>query len=444
MGITICPVGGYSEVGKNMTAIKVDDSVFILDMGLYLDNYIKLTEEEELNKISADILLKADAVPDITKIADWKDKVKAIIPTHAHLDHLGGIPFIAEEYDAPVICTPYSAAVLKAIIKDDKIPFKNKIMVLSPNSKYTIGEVTIEFIHITHSTPQTVMVALHTKYGIIIYANDFKFDASPVLGKKANIERLRELGDTGNVLALICESTYALEPMKTPSESVAREMLKDVLLHTDSKGKAVIVSTFSSHIARLKSIVEFGKKMNRRVVFIGRSLSKYVQAAEDIKLVNFSKDVIMVRYGGKAGKMLKKVMQEDKSKFLLVVTGHQGEPKSILSRMVHEGLGFKFDPDDQVIFSCRIIPTETNEKNRAALEEDLKKMRVRIFRDIHVSGHAAREDLRDTLKIIRPKHLIPSHGEVRMTQGYASLAYEMGYSKENVHLVKNGSRLKLI
>jgi ribonuclease J len=438
MPVEICTIGGYNEVGKNCTAIRIDDDVIIIDMGLHLEKYIKYTEDEDIININANDLIKVGAVPDISIIQQWKDKVRALIPAHAHLDHIGAIPYLANKFNAPIICTPFTASVIKAILKDEDIQVRNEIKVLNANSKLKINKkVIIEFIGITHSTPQTVMVAIHTKYGIILYANDFKFDRFPTLGKKPNFERLHELGEDG-ILALIVDSTYAGDAKKMPSESVAKQMLKDVLLGTNSKENLVVITTFSSHLARLKSIIEFGKRLNRRIVFLGRSLAKYVKAGENVDIIKFSEDVKIISFKKEIKKFLKNIGKK-RNKYLLVVTGHQGEPKSVLSKMARKELHFKFKAEDQVIFSCKIIPTETHIQNRKVLENELRSDKVRIFKDIHVSGHAAREDLRDLINIIKPKHIIPAHGELQMTKSLEELAIEIGYKKnENVHLMSNG------
>ncbi|MBN2111613.1 RNase J family beta-CASP ribonuclease [Candidatus Woesearchaeota archaeon] len=446
MGVEIYAVGGYNEVGKNMTAVKVDDEVIIFDMGLHLPNYIRLTEEEgeDVLFVSADDLKHANAIPNDDLIADLRKRVKAIIPTHAHLDHIGAVPYLADKYNAPILATPYTCAVLKAILKDEKIKIKNQIKTLSPNSVHKISEnITVEFVNVTHSTPQVVMVALHTKYGVVLYANDFKFDNHPVLGKKPNYDALKRLGKKG-ILVMIVDSLYGYSASKTPSENVAREMLRDVMLGVDSKGKAVIVTTFSSHLARLKSIIEFGKQMNRKVILLGRSLRKYVGAGEEINLVNFSKDAEIAGYSKQIKKKLKQIQAKGVHKYLLVVTGHQGEPKSTLSKMVKGAFDFKFKPEDHVIFSCAIIPNEINKANRAELESKLKHLGVRIFSDIHVSGHAAREDLRDFVNLTKPKNIIPAHAEKPGVDGMIELCQEMGYKKEkNVFFVKNGQRIKI-
>ncbi len=441
--IELTAVGGYSEVGRNMTAVKIGNEVVVLDIGIHLENYIELTNDEDVVNLSAEDLLESDAVPNINAIEDWSKQVKLIIPSHAHLDHIGGIPYLAPKYNADILASPFTSAVLKKIITEEKIRIKNKIRTLNVNSFYMQSEdVKVEFINITHSTPQSVLIVLHTKEGSIVYANDFKFDLFPVIGKKPDFEKLKALGEKG-VLALVIDSTYAGWYQKMPSESVARQMLKDVLTDLEDNNKAIIVTTFASHIARLKSIIELGSKLNRKIVFLGRSLSKYVSAAEETGIANFSKDVEIVRYSKQIRKRLKKIMKEGKEKYLLVVTGHQGEPSSTLYKMANNQLDFKFEKGDQVIFSCRVIPTPTNIANREYMEKNLNKLGVRIFRDIHVSGHSAREDHRELIQLLKPKHIIPAHGPFQMTTKMAELAYEMGYEYEKVHLLKNGQRINL-
>jgi len=445
MNIEICSIGGFSEVGKNSTAIKVNDQVIILDMGLHMENYIRYTEDEDIRALTYDELLEVDAVPDFRLIKDWKDKVIAIVPSHGHLDHIGAIPFSANFFPkAPIISTPYTIEVLKSIFRDEGIKIPNQLISLNSNSKYKLSEeITIELVHVTHSIPHSSMVVIHTPYGAIIYANDYKFDRQPTLGKTPNFERLKQLGKEKPLL-LIVESLYADEMGKTPSESVAKQMLKDVVLGIPTEGKSIVVTTFSSHLARLKSIIEMGKILNRRIIFIGRSLSKYVTAGEKINLIDFEKDVLIVKQRDKVENILKKINKIGKEKFLLVVTGHQGEPKAILSKMVKGELPFNFHSGDVVIFSCNVIPAELNKENRENLEHQLKQKGVRIFRDIHVSGHAYREDHRDLIEMLRPKNIIPSHAGNDKAKAMGELAEELGYKiNKNFHIMQNGKRIKL-
>ncbi|MBI2564412.1 MBL fold metallo-hydrolase [Candidatus Woesearchaeota archaeon] len=442
----VCAVGGFGEVGKNMSAVKIGEDVIIFDMGLHLPNYIKLTEEEEaeLLLLKRKDLIKAQAVPNDEVISDWKNNVRAIIPSHAHLDHIGAIPYLASIYDAPIICTPFTAAVLKAILKDQKASIPNKIICVPINSSYKINKnLKVEFVNMTHSTPETAMVALHTPEGIVIYGTDFKLDNTPTLGKKPNYSALEKLSKKGIKLAII-DSLYSHAAMKTPSECVAKEMLSDVLLGVDNKGKAIIVTTFSSHIARLKSIIEFGKKLNRKIVFLGRSLAKYCFAAEDTQISFFSKEVEIVQYSSKVAKKLKQIMKEGKEKYLLVVTGHQGEPKAILSKIAKGELPFKFDPEDNIIFSCNVIPTLINQQHRKLLEEQLHSFHVRIFKGVHVSGHGSREDIHELIHVLKPKHLIPAHSEKHVIDKFQEIACDLKYEQgKNTHTLLNGLRVRI-
>lgn len=443
--IEIRAIGGYNEVGKNMTAVRVDDEVVIFDMGLHLPNYIKFTEEEGENvvRLSKKALMSVEAIPNDTVINDWAKLVKAIIPSHAHLDHVGAIPYMSSKYNCPVICTPFTACVIRKILKDEKIKIRNRIKILNPNTTLQLTKnLKVEFINMTHSTPQTVMIALHTKYGIVLYCNDFKFDNNPTLGRKPNYDALQAAGKKG-VLVAIVDSLYCDKRVKTPSELVAKEMLKDVLLGVQSKGHAVIVTTFSSHIARLKAIVQYAKQLNRKVVFLGRSLSKYINAAKDAKVIDLTKEGEVCGFARHIKKKLAQIEKKGVHKFLIIATGHQGEPKSVLSKMTKRIFPFKFSTNDHVVFSCKTIPTPINVELRKVLEKNLKTMGVRIFKEIHVSGHGGYEDIRDLLRITRPKHVIPAHAEKKGVSAFVELAKELDYSPKLIHPFKNKDKLIL-
>ncbi|MFH1637645.1 MAG: RNase J family beta-CASP ribonuclease [Candidatus Woesearchaeota archaeon] len=445
MAIEICAVGGYNEVGRNMTAIRYGNEVVICDMGFYLPAIIQYEEEEgELAKADKNELIRIDALPDNTVIDSWKPFVKAIVLSHCHLDHIGAVPYIASEYDCPILGTPYTIEVLNSILHDERIKIPNPFRVVNLNSKMRVSEnISVELIGITHSTPQSAMIAVHTPEGTVVYCNDYKFDNHPVMGKKPNYARLKELGNKGKVIALIDESLYAGLHMKTPSEKVAREMLKDVLMGTDNRGSLVVATTFASHIARLKSIIEFGRRMGRKVVLMGRSMHRYVTAAENIGLVHFSKEAEVLGRPGPIKRMLKQIAK-DRSSYLIVCTGNQGEPNSMLIRMAMKELPFEFRRDDQVIFSCRTIPSPINKANRAVLEEKLSRQGVRIFKDIHVSGHASREDHRDLINMLKPKHIIPAHGDVKKLTELAELATSMGYTLgKDVHILRDGQIIEI-
>jgi ribonuclease J len=444
MAIEIKAVGGYAEVGKNMTAVKVDDEVVIIDMGIHLPNYIKITEEEgeTVIKLKASDLIKAKAIPNDEMIKDWKSMVKAIVPTHAHLDHVGAIPYLAGKYKAPVICTPFTAAVLRAICKDEKIKLSNQIKVLNPNSSIKVSDkIAVELIHVTHSTPQASIVAIHTPYGAVVYAADFKLDNSPTLGGKPNYAALEKLGKKGVAVAII-NSLYAAYDGKCPSENVAKEMLKGVMLDVDSRGKAMIATTFSSHIARLKSIASFGKKLNRKIVFLGRSLSKYINAAAEANIAHLEKEGEVCRFARQIARKLKQVQKEGPEKYLLIVTGHHGEPKATLSKMANGVYPFMFEDEDEVIFSCNVIPTPINRAYREILEDHLKNKGARIFKGAHVSGHGRKEDIRYLIKLLKPENIVPVHCEKPAMDAFVELGIKMGYTEgKSAHQLLNGQSL---
>jgi len=337
--IEIIPVGGYSEIGRNCTIVKWNDEAVMLDFGLKMEEYVRLTEDDDIPyNIPQGVLIREKAVPDITAVEDELKNVNAICISHAHLDHVGAIPFFGNKFKIPIHGTKFTIEVLKALIKDKKKSIENELISHTSNCKFRVSlNMEIEFIHITHSTPHTVIIVVHTPDGCIVYANDFKLDDTPLLGKKPNYEAMKKLK---NVKVLIMDSLYALKKRKTPSESIARDMLKDIILKTPSQGKNIIITTFSSHIARIKTIVDIAKTIGRKPVFIGRSLSKYLDAAKEAKIIDFKKKADYVRFGSKVEEYFKKHKKTDNK--LFIVTGHQGEPKAILSRMAN-GKFFPFE-----------------------------------------------------------------------------------------------------
>jgi ribonuclease J len=436
--LEIIPLGGYGEVGRNSVAVRVDDEIVILDMGLMMEKYVEYTDSDELVELSGRKLIEIGAAPDVNILGDEKRNVKAILLTHAHLDHIGAVPFLANRFECDVHATPFTIELVRKMFDEEERLTRGRLVSHDINERFRVGEkIEAEFINITHSVPQAVMILLHTPYGKVMYANDFKFDNNPTLGPKPNYARLREL--TGQVDYLILDSLYAEQPIKTPSEKIAEEMLKDVLLGTQSRGATIIVTTFSSHIARLRAIVNVAKLMKRQPVFLGRSLRKYVEAAEAVGIADFS-DVEIVGYGNKVKPYLKRV--KEPAKYLFVATGHQGEPKATLSRIVEQRL-LPLTDNDIVVFSSKTIPVPVSIENRKRLDEKLQARHVRIFSDIHVSGHGAREDERDFLNMLKPKHIIPTHGTPAALVAFKELAEEVGYRPEQIRIVANGERVKV-
>ncbi|MEK6855144.1 MAG: RNase J family beta-CASP ribonuclease [Nanoarchaeota archaeon] len=440
-------IGGYNEVGKNMTALEIDEDVIVFDSGLFLPAIVGVEERE---KIPTEKGMRAlGALPDDIYFdkKGLRNKVRALLISHAHLDHVGALPYNAYRYNAPIVGTPFTMEVLKTLVKDNGQRIHNKIYSINLNNSYNIrgksGNYKVEFINMTHSTIQSSVIAVHTKEGIVLYANDYKLDNTPTLGEPPNYKRLKELSRIG-VRALIVDCLYAREDRKTPSEKIARGLLEDVFFTTENRNSGIIVTTFSSHIARLKTISEFGKKLNREVVFLGRSLGKYVSAAKKVGQAGFTREVKIYPYRRQVEKVLKHISR-NKKRYLIVCTGHQGEPGSILDRIARGQLPIQLSKEDHIIFSSKTIPTPINEANREELEKRLRKSQVRIFDNVHVSGHGGREDLRDFIKITNPQHVIPSHGDLKKTTAGAELAKEMGYVlNKSVHLMQNEQVLEIV
>lgn len=445
LNMKIHAIGGYNEVGKNMTLLEIGNDVFIFDAGLFLPAIVGVAESERIPTERG--MRTLGALPNDLYLDknNLRSKVKALLISHAHLDHVGAVPYIAPRYQAPVYGTFYTTEVLKTLMADAGQHIHNKIIPVHLDNFVIVKgaeEYKVEFITITHSTLQASIIAVHTKEGIVMYANDYKLDNSPVFGDKPNYKRLRELSQKG-IKALIVDCLYAPDDRKTPSEKIAKGLLEDVLFSTDNHQSAIIITTFSSHIARLKTIVEMGRALRRKVIFLGRSLNKYVTAAQRIGKAPFLKDITMAQNKKHAERLLKQV-QRERHNYLVVCTGHQGEPGSILDRLSREQFPFRFQPNDQVIFSSKTIPAPVNEVNKEQLEKRLRKYKVRIFDNVHVSGHGGREDLRDLIKLINPQHIIPSHGDLQKLTAGLKLAEEVGYEEnKNIHLLSNGRHLTL-
>ena len=442
--VKIHTVGGFSEVGKNMVAIELEEDAFIFDEGFFLPAIVSM---EERDKVMTERRLKSiKAVPEDSVINKIRHKVRAQFISHAHLDHVGAIPFLSDKYNAPIYGTPFTMQVLDSLLRDNDIIIKNKTFTIKPNTTFYVQgknkKYKIDFINITHSTAQCLMIAIHTPKGAIIYAPDFKLDDTPILGLKCNYKRLREISKEG-VLTFICDALYAPHEGKTPSEKIARALLEETLITIQNRHAGMIVTTFSSHIARLKSVVEFGKKLNREVVFLGRSLDKYSTAAKNAKIAPFLNDIRISKYRRQVEKTLHKV-EKNRKDYMIVCTGHQGEPGSILERLSRHQLPFKLNQNDNIVFSSSVIPTPVNQEQFAKMEGRLKKSKPRVFRDVHVSGHPKKEDLRDIMQIVNPQHVIPAHAGIDKTKYMADLVSEMGYKLgKRCHLMQDGGVLKL-
>lgn len=436
----IIAIGGYSEFGRNMTCLKFGEDSILLDMGIRLDRVL-VHEDTDISKMKERELIEKGIIPNVSPVLG---NVKAIILTHGHLDHIGAIPILARKYRAPIIATQYTAELVKDEERYRKgLNSANYIQILEAGDKLGItSEISVEFINVTHSIPQTVMAVIETREGIVLYANDFKFDDTPLIGKKPDYERIKRYGREG-VKCLITESTRITDERRTPSERIVRKMLLDNLTKSEDD-KGLIVTTFSSHIARIETIAKISQIIDRKPVLLGRSMSKYCGIAEKIGILNLPKNVSIYGSPKEIRKVLRNIVKDGKEKYLLVVTGHQGEPDALLSKITNKKFEYKIEKDDQVIFSADVIPNPINVANRYALETKLKIQGARIIKGLHVSGHASREDHRDFLKMLHPENVIPCHGDIKMLSSYVELAENCGYElNKNLFLIRNGQKLKL-
>lgn len=442
--IGIIAVGGYNEMGKNMTGVRVDNDIIVLDMGLQLDR-VQIHEDVEIDKMHSMDLIKMGAIPDDTVMNEVNGTVKAIVCTHGHLDHIGAIPKLAHRYKAPIIATPYTAELIKHEISDErKFDVNNQVMSLKIGGRYNVTpDIQIEFIRIQHSIVDSAFAAIHTPEGVVLYASDFKLDRTPTIGEPPDFQRLKKLGKEG-VKVMITESTNSGHSGKTPSEQIAKDLVRDVLLGTEETESGVIITTFSSHVARINAIIQAAEEMDRIPVLLGRSMERYLSIARDMKYIEFPKNLEIHGSRNAVDKALRRISQDGKKKYLPIVTGHQGEPDSILTRIANGETHFKIDSGDKVIFSANAIPNPMTLANRYALETKLKMAGARIYDNVHVSGHASREDHWELLRMISPEQVIPSHGNMVMHSNYVEMAEDAGYAfGDTVHIMRNGEEMIL-
>lgn len=442
--VSVIAVGGYNEMGRNMTAVRVGSDVVILDMGLRLDR-VQIHEDVEIDKMHSMDLIKMGAIPDDTVMNEIAGQVRAIVCTHGHLDHIGAIPKLAHRYNAPIIATPYTAELIKHEISDErKFGVKNRILPLKAGSTHQISrDVAVEFVHVQHSIIDSVFAAIHTPEGVVLYACDFKVDRTPTLEEAPDFQRIRKLGREG-VIALITESTNAGRSGKTPSERVAKDLVRDALLGTEESKSGVIVTTFSSHIARINAIIEAAAEMKRIPVLLGRSMERYMSTAKSMGFIEFPENIQVYGQRNSVEKALRRIAQEGKDKYLPIVTGHQGEPDAILTKIANGATAYHIESGDKMIFSANVIPNPMTMANRYALETKLKMKGARVYDNVHVSGHACREDHWELLRMVNPEQVIPAHGDMVMHSNYIEIAEETGYVfGDTVHILRNGEEMVL-
>ncbi|WP_435363855.1 RNase J family beta-CASP ribonuclease [Haloarchaeobius sp. DYHT-AS-18] len=448
MEVEIATIGGYEEVGRQMTAVRAGDDVVVFDMGLNLSQVL-IHDNVETEKMHSLDLIDMGAIPDDRVMSELEGDVQAIVPTHGHLDHIGAISKLAHRYNAPVVATPFTIELVKQQIEgEQKFGVENDLIKMDAGETMSIGDsgqVELEFVNVTHSIIDAINPVLHTPEGAVVYGLDKRMDHTPVIGDPIDMDRFREIGREGDgVLCYIEDCTNANKKGRTPSEAVARRHLKDVLYSMEDYSGGIVATTFSSHIARVKSLVEFARDIGRQPVLLGRSMEKYSGTAERLGFVDFPGDLGMFGHRKSVDRTFKRVMKEGKGNFLPIVTGHQGEPRAMLTRMARGETPYQLENGDKVVFSARVIPEPTNEGQRYQAEKLLGMQGARIYDDIHVSGHLNSEGHYEMLDALQPQHIIPAHQDMKGFSGYVNLAESEGYKVgRDLHVTRNGNMIQL-
>lgn len=434
-------VSGYEEIGKNMTAIEVEGEVVLIDMGADMETVVEY--EESMEEISTAEAIELGAAPDDSEIKeDLRGKVEAIVVSHGHLDHCLALPKLAGAYDCPIYATPFTAKVLDRIVEQDEEEVRNDIIPVNLGDSVKVSDsLDLEMVNITHSIPHTPLPVLHTPEGTVVYSLDFKLDEEPTLGKKPDYKRIRELGEEG-VKAYIADSTRTDEEGRTKSERETAIELRNILNKADQENEGLIVSTFSSHIARVNNILD-ANAGRRRVALVGRSLKEYTQTADELGLIDLGRVDEVVSYRDEVEEFLQEA-SNNKEDWLIICTGHQGEPNAVLTRIATGEYEYEITEEDRVVFSSTTIPVPVNEANRYRVEKEMRERGARVEVDVHSHGHGMLEDQRDMIKMLKPDHIIPGHGTTEKLAACASLAMEEGYVLgEDVHMTQNGHVIEI-
>jgi ribonuclease J len=416
--LRIIPLGGVGEIGKNMYVFEYGDDIVVVDCGL-------MFPDEEMFGIDL-------VIPDVTYLRENRDKVRAFLITHAHEDHVGGLPYILPYFPGvPVYASTLARGLLGIKIKEHKL-HDNPLLPLDPGDSLRIGPFRIEPFRISHSIPDAMGMALHTPVGTVVTTGDFKFDHTPVDGRRSDFAVLSRLGQDG-VICLLSDSTRAENPGYTLSERTVGETFREIMEPLDGR---VIVATFASNIARIQQVIDAAAAFDRKVAVIGRSMEQNFRIATDLGYLTFAPGQIL-------GKDQIGTVPADR--IVIATTGAQGEPMAGLARMANRDHRFvEIQPGDTVIVSASPIPG--NEEYVARTIDNLFKAGANVFyhavKHAHVSGHASQEELKLMLGLTRPKYFIPIHGEFRMLVQHGRLAIETGVAPENVFIIENGQAIE--
>lgn len=418
--VKIAFLGGMNEIGKNMTVYEYGNDMFIVDCGLAFPG--------------AELLGVDTVIPDFTYIEENIDKVKGLIITHGHEDHIGGIPYLLKKANIPIYSTKLTIGLLKGKLEEHNLLNRARLVEIKPNDKVALGKFTVEFIHVNHSIPDAVGLAISSPAGVIIHTGDFKIDTTPVDGDMIDLAKFAEYGTNG-VLALLQDSTNAERHGYTMSEKTVGESFLN--LFRKAGKRRIVVATFASNIHRVQQIIDVAKHLKRKVAVVGRSLENLVQVGEELGYLNVPENILI---------SIDNIKDYADDKLVIITTGSQGEPMSALTKIANgEHKKVTATPNDYVIISATPIPG--NEKMVGNVVNELMKRGVEVIYEnmyeVHVSGHACQEELKLMMGIVKPKYFIPVHGEQKHLQKHAMLAESMGIAKKNIYVGDIGKHIEI-
>ena len=417
--LKIIPLGGLGEIGKNLTVYEYGQDIVVVDCGLGFP-------DEELYGVDV-------VIPDIAYLKQNKDRIRGIVITHGHEDHIGALPYVMRELDVPIYATPLTAGIIELKLEEHDLLYNTQIFTKRAGDKFRLGCFEIEFIHVNHSIADSVALAIRTPVGVVIHTGDFKIDVTPVQGEMIDLARLGQLGKQG-VLALLSDSTNVERPGHTESERKVADKFDELFKGCD---KRIIVTTFASNVQRIQQIVNVAAKYKRKVAVTGRSMENMIRVAMELGYMDIPEGVLMD---------LTQIKGQPKNRTVIISTGSQGESMSALYRMAFsEHKQINIDANDRIIISASAIPGNETTISRVIDELFHKGAEVIYDRhtDLHVSGHASQEEQMLMLALTKPRFFIPVHGEYRMLCKHAEIAHTMGISPNHTVIAENGSVIEL-